>query len=392
MNFLHSKHIHSLLFVSDDPEPEKVNGYIKTWGNKPCTIVTLKNSEAFQQELLQTEPYVLQQKYNDHLLVLTDAAWTDYTFLFQHMLYPFAQPKLLVLLLSEYDADLLPLLNLIRGNDRLPLLFDRTKIEEAMLGHIEFNSSNKNKNSRKYQSALFDPFDPYPIAVAETTEFTSLLYAVTSVEETVATFFNYNGSILFHCNSKTKKKTLELLFRYNGFVVNQEGYLQKSFTKVYIYCAESKTDIENVLYNNIDQLHVVEPPEQLARCIALLKKRPLTVYLYVPVTTPFEESAALNSYRTTFGKYVNQSKLASFKLNGITETILSLFIHNPVWPRAALVSRVQITNPLVQRSEIIAEIGRIIKDKTSLFDIFGTEGYVVVSENVYYFQPTVVFA
>ena len=375
MNFLNSSYIHSLVYVSD----EVPNAILHAWGDKPRTIVTPERSQEFQQELMQADLDGLKQKYDgNHLLILTDAAWVDYEPVFSRTLFLCAQPKLLVMASSLNDCDLLPLVNLVRANDRLPMLFDHTRIDVAIRGHVLCDSAPSQRN---YATPMFNPFDPYPVHVSESTAFTKMLFAVKSPTETIASFLNFNGSLLFSCNTETKKNELLRFFKCNGFDPNQDTGLKRADTVVYVCSAKDLTAVR------VDQLHVVEPPENIARTMAQAKSKALTIYLYVPYSNPFEEPAELRAYRATLGQYVRQTDLFVRKPKTLYDVIAGLFVHNPLWSRAALVAMVQSIMPGALRNDILREMYFLIQESFVLVDVFGREGYLVLSDNLFIYQP-----
>ena len=374
MNFLTSKEIHGLVYVFDGP-PDKV---LDVWGDKPRTIVTPECSQEFQQELMHTDLETLKQKYDgNHLLVLTDAAWVDYEPVFSRTLSLCAQPKLLVMVSSLNDGDLLPLVNLVRANDRLPMLFDHTRIDLAIRGHVLCDTT---LSSRHYATPLFNPFDPYTVHLSESTAFTKLLFAVRSQSETIASFLNFNGSLLFSCNTEMKKNELLRYFKCNGFIAQGQG-LKRADTVVYV-C--SPKDLSSV---RVDQLHVVEPPENIARTMAQARSTALTVYFYVLYSNPFEEPPELRAYRSTLGRFVRQHEWFKRKPKTIYDAIAGLFMHNPLWSRASLVAMVQLIMPGALRADILREMYFLIQENFVLVDMFEREGYLVLSENMFIYQP-----
>jgi hypothetical protein len=384
MNFLTSAHVHSLLYIHEGP-PTKI---LEAWGGKPVTVVTPENSREFQQELMRTDLNVLKEKYNrDHLLVLTDAAWVDYEPVFDRSLFMGARPKLLVLLSNIYDADLVPLVNLVRANDGLPLLFDHARIEVALRGHALWDRGQDEQ--RIYAAPLFNPFDPYPVYLKEdTAEFTKLVYAVRSPWETIATFFDFNGSMLFACSSEAKKKEVVRFLRCNGFTFTAKdpGLLKRNDTCVYV----SNGSAQEWSSRQVHQLHVIDPPENLARTMAEAKSKSLTVYLYVPFSNPFEEPQELKAYRTTLGRCMRQRQWFEPKPElTLFDVVSGLFVHNPLWTRAALVAMVCHINPEMERAVLLEEMELIIENKMVLVDVFGREGYLVFCENMFIFQPFV---
>ena len=377
MNFLTSAYIHSLIYVSDD-EPYEV---LKAWGDKPTTIVTADRSQEFQQELMRSDLETLKAKYDGgHLIVLMDAAWADYEPVFSRTLFLATQPKLVVMASSLNDCDLLPLLNLARGNDRLPLLFDHTQIDVALRGYVRFAPT---PSQRRYVTPLFDPFDPYPVHVEESTLFTKMLFPVRTPCDTITSFFNFNGALLFCCNTEVKKKDLVRLFVCNGFQPYHDKGLKRGETVVYVACPKDRTVVQ------VDQLHVVDPPENLAQAMAMAqpKSRVLSVYLYVPYTNPFEEPPELKAYRETLGSYTKQIEWLKKKPKTLYDVIAGLFVHNPLWSRGALVAQVQSIMPGVLRADILREMQFLIQENFVLVDIFEREGYLVFSENMFIYQP-----
>ena len=379
MNFLESPHIHGIVYIHDGP----TNPVIEAWGDRPITVVTPERSQEFQQELLRSDEETLRQKYNNtHLIVLTDAAWVDYEPVFSRTIFYCTQPKLLVMASSLNDCDLLPLLNLVRANDRLPLLFDRTQIEVALRGHVYWNR----EETRKYATSLFNPFEPYPIYLTETTEFTKLLYAVRSIWETMASFFDFNGSIMVECGSDARKKEVARYFRCNGFVPLAENGLKRNNTTVYVTCQTEPTA------HQVQQLHVVDPPDNLARTLAKAKSRSLTIYLYVPYSNPFEEPSELKAYRHSLGRNLRQKAWMDPQPLTLFEVLSGFFMHNPLWTRAAIVAMAQQFAPGLPRDDILKELEFMVQTRLVVVDAFDREGFVVFSENMYIYQPFVTAA
>ena len=376
MDFLNSAYIHSIIYVSDEVPPE----VLEAWGDKPTTVVTSDRSQEFQRELLRSDLETLKGKYEHHLIVLMDAAWTDYEPVFSRTLFLSAQPKLVVMASSLNDGDLLPLLNLARGNDRLPLLFDHTKIEVALRGYVRIAPTPP---QRIYVTPLFNPFDPYPVHSEGSTALTKMLFAVRTPCDTMRSFFNFNGALLFCCNTEVKKKDLVRFFVCNGFQPYQDHGLQRGDTVVYVACTKDTTVFQ------VDQLHAVEPPENLGQAMALARPRSrvLSVYLYVPYTNPFEEPPELKAYRETLGFYIKQAEWLRKKPATLYDAIAGLFVHNPVWSRGALVNRVQSIMPGELRGDILNEMQFLIEEKFVLVDVFEREGYLVSSENMFIYQP-----
>lgn len=375
MNFLNSSLIHSLIYVSNEVPTEALHA----WGDKPRTIVTPERSQEFQHELMQADLDAVKLKYDgNHLLILTDAAWVDYEPVFSRTLFLCAQPKLLVMVSSLNDCDLLPLVNLVRANDRLPMLFDHTRMEVAVRGHVLCDPA---PSPRNYAAPMFNPFDPYPVHSDESTAFTKMLFPIKSQSETIASFLNFNGSLLFSCNTEMKKNELLRFFKCNGFNPTQDHGWKRADTMVYVSSAKDLLPVK------VDQLHVVEPPENVARTMAQAKSAALTVYLYVPYSNPFEEPPELRAYRSTLGKYVRQADLFVRKPKTLYDAIAGLFVHNPLWSRAALVAMVQLIMPGALRADILKEMYFLIQEHFVLVDVFGREGYLVLSDNMFIFQP-----
>jgi hypothetical protein len=343
--------------------------------------VTAETSHTFLQELLHTDLETLQHTYTkDHLLVLTDVAWTDYETVFSRTLFLCAQPKLLLQLASSKDADLLPLLNLVRANDRLPTLFDTSHIEVAARGHVLVS---KEKPSRTYAAPVFDPYDPYPIYLEETTSaFTKLLFPVKSVWETISTTFNYNGAVLFVCSSEKKKKDVERFFRCNGFVAKGDGFARND-TFVYIFSCFAP--FKKVA---VGMVHFVDPPEKIACCVAQAQGA-TTLYLYVPYATPFDEPSELRAYRMMLGNYVKQEWWLHDldRKFSVTEILVGLFVHNPLWTRGALFGMAQNISSGISWKTLQEEMQRIVETHHTVVDMFERPGHIVFSDNMYIYQP-----
>jgi hypothetical protein len=376
MNFLNSAYIHGIVYIHEGA----TNPVIEAWGDRPITIVTPERSQEFQQELIGSDLETLKEKYTkDHLIVLTDAAWVDYDPVFSRTLFVCTQPKLLVMASSLNDCDLLPLLNLVRANDRLPMLFDHAQIEVALRGHVFWNR----EETRKYAEPLFNPFEPYPIYLKEPTDFTKLLYPVRSLWDTLTSFFDFNGSMLFACGSDSKKKEVTRFFRCNGFTPLQDAGLKRNNTTVYITCQTEST------VHQVQQLHVVDPPENLARTLAKAKSRSLTVHLYVPYSNPFEEPLELKSYRMSLGRNLRQREWMNPPPLTLFAILSGFFVHNPLWTRAAIVAMAQQFAPGLPRDAIIEELDFMVQSRLIVVDAFEREGYLVFSENMYIYQPFV---
>jgi hypothetical protein len=150
--------------------------------------------------------------------------------------------------------------------------------------------------------------------------------------------------------------------------------------------------VNDLKQRQVHQLHVVDPPDNLARTMAQAKckAKSLTVYLYVPYSSPFEEPKELKTYRSNFGTFMEQKSW--FKpLQDLTlfEIVSGLFVHNPLWTRAALVAMVLLIAPDIERKLLLDEMAFIVREKLVVVDVFGREGYLVFSENMFIYQPFV---
>jgi hypothetical protein len=145
----------------------------------------------------------------------------------------------------------------------------------------------------------------------------------------------------------------------------------------------------------VDEIHVLDPPENLALCASQATRSDARVYLYTSYTGPFDESSQLKKYRETLGRYVEQHDALHMRNVEselqLPEIITGLFVHNPLWSRASLVARVQCIHKKTDRNSILIELTRMVEEKTLVTDMFETPGYIVFSESLYIFQPEIDF-
>lgn len=383
MYFLTSSYIHSLIYVGNNGEKNK--DIKKIWGEKQITVVSAETSQSFFHELLSSDSGLLKSKYDHtHLLVLNDVSWIDYDQVLSRTLFIHAQPKLMLCIPSLYDGNLLAITNLARSNDGLPLLFDTACLKEATRGYIFFKSA---KNNRMYASTAFNPFDPYPVNIDISTEFTTFLYGTKTIWSSISQSLNFKGSLLLSCNTENKKQEIIRFVVSKGFkLISFDTYKQNN-TTVYV---SSSTEFKRF---KVDELHIIEPVDSLAQTLSQVKNPNVTTYLYVPYLGPFEESTELHYYRKNIGSYLEEARCIESNEDlqnvALTDVVKGLFLHNAIWHRPVLLSTVQCISNKFERMAILDELESLIKKKENVTDLFGTRGHVVFSENSYIFQPNI---
>ena len=344
-----------------------VRRVLTEWGDRPRTIVDSKTSKAFQQEMMSST--TLAASYpSTHLIVICDAEWVDYEPVLSRTLFKEAHPILVVVAASPYDSNMLPLVNLVRANERLSLLTPQT-LQVGSRGFVRWDAS-----FRRFHGPAYNPFDPYPCAAAHTS-FTSKVCPVPSPMEFFESQLNRSVTVLVVCSANLRKDVERALVP-RGFKF-ENGVYTRLGTTVVFEVGDSK----------IDEVHVLEPPAILAKALFGVPTDALVV-LYVAYQTPFEEPADLKAYRRTFGLYVAQTELCT-TMASLEDVVAGFFVTDPCWNVQRIVTMVMRVFPDVPRNAIVEELARLVKTKRAIVDQFGTEGEVVRFLDEFFYVPRV---
>lgn len=344
-----------------------VRRVLAEWGDHPRTIVDSITSKAFQQEMMSSATLAASYPSN-HLIVLCDAEWTDYEPVLSRTLFKEAHPILVVVAASPYDSDLLPLVNLVRANERLSLLTPQT-LEVGARGFVRWDAAS----FRRYYCPAYNPFDPYPCAAAHTT-FTSKVCPVPCPMDFFETQLNRSVTLLVVCG--TIKKDVERALVPRGFKLENGAYTRRGTTVVF-----------EIGDRKIDEVHVLEPPPILTKALFGVPTDALVV-LYVAYQTPFDEPADLKAYRRTFGAYVAQTELCT-TMASLEDVVAGFFVTDPCWNVQRIVAMVMRVFPEVPRNVVVEELARLVKTKRAIVDQFGTEGIVVRFLDEFFYLPRV---
>lgn len=353
--------MHSCVFYGN------VQRILSEWGDRPCTLVDAQTSTVFQQEMMSST--TLAASYpSTHLIVLCDAEWTDYEPVLSRTLFKEAHPILVVVAASPFDSDMLPLVNLVRANERLSLLTPQT-LAVGSRGFVRWDAAS----FRRYHAPVYNPFDPYPCAAAHTS-FVSKVCPVPSPLEYFETQLKRSVTVFVVCGEGMKQQVKRTLVQ-GGFHVEKNAYVKQGTTVVF------------ECNRKVDEIHVLEPPSTLAKALYGTPTDALVV-LYVAYRTPFEEPADLKAYRRTFGLYVAQTELC-LAMASLEDVVAGFFVTDPCWNVQRIIAMTRRVFPDVPRNAVVEELARLVETKRAVVDQFGTKGKVVRFLDDYFYLPDV---
>jgi len=334
----------------------KVDRVLSEWGDQPHTLVnSVETSTAFQQEMMSSTSLAASFLSN-HLIILCDAEWTDYEPILSRTLFKEARPILVVVAACPCDSDMLPLVNLVRANERLSLLTPQT-LAVGCRGFVRWDAAS----FRRYHCPAYNPFDPYPCAAINTT-FVSKVCPVPFPVDYFESQLNRSVTLLVKGGEAIKKEVKRMLVQ-RGFQVEKGAYVKDNNATIMFECNQK-----------VDEIHVLEPSPSLAKELYGTPSDALLV-LYVAYRTPFEEPVDLKAYRQTFGKYVAQTE--ALTMPSLEDVVTGFFVTDPCWNVQRIISMTLRIFPDLPRTAIVEELARLVKMKRVIVDQFGTEGIVV---------------
>lgn len=339
---------------------------LSEWGDRPRTIVDSATSKAFQKEMMSSTTLAASYPSN-HMIVLCDAEWVDYEPVLSRTLFKEAHPILVVVAVSPCDSDMLPLVNLVRANERLSLLTPQT-LQVGARGFVRWDAAS----FRRYHCPVYNPFDPYPCAAAHTS-FTSKICPVPCPLAYFEAQLKRSVTLLVVCGATQRKDVIRML---HGFKLENGAYVRGGTAVVF-----------EVGGRKIDEVPVLEPPSILAKALFGVPTDALVV-MYVAYRTPFEEPADLKAYRRTFGLYVAQTEVCT-TMASLEDVVAGFFVTDPCWNVQRIIAMVLRVFPDVPRSAVVEELARLVKTKRAIVDQFGTEGEVVRFLDEFFYVPHV---
>jgi hypothetical protein len=327
-------------------------------GDIPCATTS---STAFLSGLITASKEQIEAEYDDTRWVfLTDAQWVDYDPVLSRTLFKHGHCKLVVAALSPHGADVLPLVNLVRSNERCPLVLDRAHLAVGMRGFVVWKQETLRWSYAVPPHTPFDAdhvwpvFDPWTFLKQHLLDHDALSCAVVVAPNNVAPFKNRLAS--------------------EGFRMSGDAFRRGA-------CSVRLTSSSRSFLTDVQELHVVDPPENLASLLfhsSVVNRTPLTVYLYVATKSPLEEPPQLQGYRPLF----DQQPVTST----VRDAVLGLFVLYPMHHRYAVLHAVQAVHPEASKREILDELDDVCARKCTLLDQFGTEGTIVRSGDDYFFS------
>jgi hypothetical protein len=381
MDILNNYNKSILLF--DDRYPEWLNPTsfpstvrVTVVGNAPFTTTS---SETFLQSLLNSSKETLETTYTEaHWVFLTDAQWVDYEPVLTRTLFVHGNCKLVVLALSPYDSDMMPLVNLVRANERAPVMYDQEQLYMGLKGYAVWNQRGDCR--RKYAAPPHNPF----FAIRD------LVWPVTDSWSFLKHHLPQTAGHHVIVASKQTLGAFELKMKEEGFQRFDMNTFKKAKSTVTFYQPSKKN---NTFYDDLTEIHVVDPPENIAstlfHCTAFSKST--TVYLHVPYTNPFEEHPYIHRYRATVETYFRRCDehfCSVLPLDArVRETIESLFYFYPVLHRDETTAVAQRQCPDASKSQILCELDAYCASKMTIKDVFHTNGTIKRSGDNYYFYP-----
>ena len=344
-------------------------------GSHPLATVSF---QTFVKKLLHSTKEEIETTYKKgHVLVLTDAPWENYEPVFSRTLNLHGQGQLVVAAASPFDSELLPLINLVRLFDRAPPLFETKDLTAGSRGYVQWNKTS----FRCYPKLEYNPFHPYP-CFQHSSDFTWKLWPVLDTWQDLTPRLTGKRRILLLTSVERKKSWLTSLLTKKGFQP-----LNNLFVR-----GETQVGFEfDLIGEYIDQLHVLDPPNNLAfamRSITFQKrKRKVEVFLHVSYATPFEEPLDLARYRATLAVFLAQANLLEETMPPLQDIVAGLFVHHPFLHRDQLVCKVKSIVPAESKRTILETVDSIVATKKTVEDQFGTEGFIAKHKFEYFFNP-----
>jgi hypothetical protein len=327
-------------------------------GDLPSATVS---SDAFLSSLLTASEEDIARNYTNAWVFLTDAQWVDYDPVLSRTLFKHSRCKLVVAVLSPDVCDLLPLVNLVRSNERDAPVLTRDTLDAGARGYVLWN-----KEAPPRWSYAVPPHTPFPESNVWPVfdPWTFLKQHLKESEGTIAVAANKPNVVL-----------LKNLLSAEGFQF-RDGAFRRGTTAVTL-------TQPHLLHTDVDELHVVDP-ENIAALLfhaSAVNRNKLTVYLYAAMKSPLEEPPQLLAYRSLF----NQHQTAS---STVRDAVLGLFVLYPMHHRYAVLNEILAIHPDASKREILDELDDVCARKCTLLDQFGTKGTIIRSGNDYFFSKT----
>jgi hypothetical protein len=162
-----------------------------------------------------------------------------------------------------------------------------------------------------------------------------------------------------------------------GFTKMDDGYARDD-TKV-VVALHAATP----LYAKADELHLLDPPENLAQATFHGVGSPhLTVFLYVESSEPFGEPPDLKAYRKTLYPSCLQAERLVYVEPTLDELIKGLFVFHPVLERDDIplhIKKIKSTS----KKDVLERLDVVLKNE-KLTDQFGVTGCVVRYKHLYF--------